>query len=70
MKPITIKELIQHLETFDQDLPVAFQVFSEQCLLDINQIKVHELCEPRPDGWVQDKRPDKNSIKYLVFPGN
>lgn len=67
---MTVNELIEHLHTFPKDLPVAYRLHSEQCLLDLEDIVVTELCEPRPDGWIQDKRPDMPSIKYLVFPGN
>lgn len=70
MKPITVRELIRHLQKFDQNLPVAYHLHSEHCLMELGEIQVDELCEPRPDGWVANWRPDKPSIQYLVFPGN
>lgn len=70
MKPSTVKDLIEYLSKFDQSLPVAYQVFSESCLLELEDIKIEELCEHRPDGWVADKRPDKPYIEYVLFPGN
>ena len=67
---MTVAELIEFLKTQPQDIPVAYQLFSEQTLLDASQIRVDEFCLPRPDGWVQYKRPDMPSQKYLIFPGN
>lgn len=65
-----VNELIDLLRTFPQDLPVAYKCFSEQCLLEPNEIIVQDLCEPRADGWIQNNRPDMPMMKYLVFPGN
>lgn len=67
---MTVNELIELLKTYPQDLLVAYEIHSEQCLLDAKDIKIKELCEPRSDGWVHDYRPDRPSIKYLVLPGN
>jgi hypothetical protein len=67
---MTVKELIAFLETQPQDIDVAYQCYSEQCLLKAGEIVVEELCEPRADGWVADKRPDTPTKSYLVFPGN
>lgn len=69
IKPMSVGELIQHLLKFDQDLPVAYSCCSEQVLMEAEQISVQEHCEPRPDGWIQNKRPDKPSVPYLLFPG-
>lgn len=67
---MTVAELIKFLKKQPQDLPVAIEMYSEQYLLDIDEIKIVELCDPRPDGWVQNKRPDMPYQKYLLFPGN
>ncbi len=67
---LTVSELIEFLKKQPQNLPVAYQRFSEQCLLEKHQIKIVELSHPRPDGWVEDPRPDKPSKKYLLLPGN
>lgn len=67
---MTVNDLINHLQTLPKDLPVAYRLFSEQCLLEIDDIKVVELCEPRSDGWIQNKRPDMPSRKYLLFSGS
>lgn len=67
---MTVSELIKFLQTQPQDLQVVYKCFSEQCLLEAQDICVDDLCLPRPDGWVQDKRPDMPTQKYLVFPGN
>ena len=67
---MTVRELIEVLKTKPLDLKVAYKRFSEQVLLEVDDIKTEELCKPRPDGWIQDKRPDMESETYLVFPGN
>lgn len=65
-----VKDLIALLQTKDQDLPVAYACYSENCMLEEDDLIEQELCEERPDGWVANKRPDKKTITYLVFPGN
>jgi len=65
-----VKDLVAFLLTQPQDIKVAFSLYSEQCLLDISKIELLEACEPRDDGWIQNKRPDKPSEIYLLFPGN
>jgi hypothetical protein len=65
-----VKELIEFLKTQPQDLQVCYSLHSEQCLMEMRQIEIIEACEPRPDGWIQDKRPDMPTQKYLSFPGN
>ena len=65
-----VSELIEFLKTQPQEIEVAYQVYSEQALLEADCIGVEELCEPRADGWIQNKRPDKPTRQYLVFPGN
>jgi hypothetical protein len=67
---MTVAELIEKLQTFPQHLPVAYRCYSEQVLLKDDELKVREFCLPRPDGWVQSKRPDMPSQPYLLFPGN
>ena len=66
----TVREVIAKLLTFDQDIPVCHKMYSEYLLLDLDELRVVELCEERDDGWVARKRPDKLFIKYLVLPGN
>ena len=65
-----VKELIEFLQTQPQELDVAYRICSEQSILDKNDIYIKECCFPRPDGWIQDKRPDMPYQKYLMFPGN
>ena len=67
---MTVAELIEFLQTQPQDLQVAYQCFSEQVLLEAKEIEIAEKCQPRPDGWIQDKRPDMPTQKYLLLPGN
>lgn len=70
VREITVGELVEFLKSKPQDIPVAIEMFSEQCLLELDDIKVEELCPPRPDGWIQNQRPDMPTQSYLVFPGN
>jgi hypothetical protein len=65
-----VSELIAYLQTQPQDMQVAYDCYSEYCLLEVNGIRILEACPPRPDGWIQIKRPDKPVCTYLVFPGN
>lgn len=65
-----VKELIEFLQTQPQELDVAYRCCSEQVILDKDDIVIEEACFPRPDGWIQDKRPDMPYQKYLMFPGN
>ena len=67
---MTVARLIAFLQTQPQDLEVAFQQYSEQRLMTLCDIETLEACEPRPDGWIQNKRPDKPTQTYLLFPGN
>lgn len=67
---MTVKELIKFLKGKPSDLLVAYQCFSEQVLMQPEEITVEELCEPRADGWIHDSRSDKPKQKYLLFPGN
>lgn len=65
-----VKELIEYLKTFNQELPVAVEKFSEQLLLEKSHLSVESLCLPRPDGWIGNARPDKPLQEYLTIEGN
>ncbi len=67
---MTVAELIKLLKKYPKDIKVGYEIFSEQCLLDETDLKIKELCHPRPDGWIQDKRPDMETEQYLILPGN
>lgn len=67
---MTVKELIAILQTKPQDILVAYRCFSEWNMLRAEEIEVKALCDPRLDGWVHDRRPDKPTQDYLTFPGN
>ena len=67
---MTVREFIDFLQQQPPDILVAYEMFSEQCLLEPEDIKIVELCLPRKDGWIQDYRPDKETRKYLLIPGN
>jgi len=65
---MTVKEFIAILQSKPQELQVVYRCFSEYCLLEAEKIDVRPLCIPRADGWVHDKRPDKQTQDYLVLP--
>ena len=67
---MTVAELIEYLKTKPQEIQVVYAKYSEQCLMEPDDIEVRDLCKPREDGWVHDSRPDKETQSYLVFPGN
>lgn len=67
---MTVRELIQHLKDQPQDLPVAYKVYSEQCLLRPDDIRIVEEGMPRDDGWIHNTRSDQPTQLYLMFPGN
>lgn len=65
-----VHELKELLSSFPDDMDIAYKLYSEHCILEVTAIKILRLGETRPDGWVHDSRPDKETIEYLVFPGN
>lgn len=67
---MTVAEFIAYLQMQPQEMQVAYHRYSEQCLLDVDDIYIADLCAPRPDGWIEDIRPDKPTQKYLLLPGN
>ena len=66
---MTVSDLIAYLQTLPQNLPVAYDCHSEHCLVEERDIRIYEACEPRPDGWIERKRPDKPVRQYLMLPG-
>jgi hypothetical protein len=70
-KPITVKELIEHLKQFREDMPVAYQIYSEITLLRLEDITVAKLHPYRPDGWIH-RYPNTavEKVEYVLFPGN
>jgi len=65
-----VYELIEFLKTKPQALEVAFRLYSEYAVIQKDAISIVTACEPRPDGWIECKRPDKPKQDYLMFPGN
>lgn len=65
-----VKELIELLQTFPQDMLVARELYSEAVVMSSEDVAFEVLCKPRADGWVENKRPDKESMTYVVFAGN
>jgi hypothetical protein len=67
---MNVRELIEFLQKHDPEMPVAFRQYSEQAELEADEIEVKKLTKPRPDGWIQNYRPDMEAQYYLLFPGN
>lgn len=71
-----VRELIEHLKQFDQDLTVLYRCCSEWDGLEAEQVRVVTLQPQRADGWVhdfqawRDKANVSDAVPYLVFPGN
>lgn len=65
-----VAELIEFLKTQPQDIPVAFEQYSDYTAMDFEFIYVRELQLARNDGYVGAARPDKSTQQWLVFPGN
>ena len=65
-----VKDLIELLKKYDPELSVVHELYSEQLLVEEDDFSVEDLCLPRPDGWVQNKRRDMPCQKYLVIEGN
>lgn len=62
-----VKDLIAKLGEFDPELDVVYPLHSEQCIADPEDVQIIIACPARPDGWVQNKRPDKPSQNYLCI---
>lgn len=67
---MTVAQLIELLQQHPPEMLVAYACYSEQVLLQPNEIKLFEGCHARPDLWVQNPRPDMPTQTYLLFPGN
>lgn len=67
---MTTSELIELLKTYPPEMLVTTEMYSEQYVATPDDFTVKRLCLPRPDGWVQNYRDDKESIEYLVIRGN
>lgn len=67
---MTVSDLIEFLKSQPQELQVAYSCYSDNVLLNTDEINIVTLCEPRPDGWIQNYRPDIPTQQYLLFPGN
>lgn len=67
---MTVAELIEFLKTQPQDAPVAYCEYSYYSAMKPEDISMMELQVARIDGYVGDRRPDKPTQQWLVFPGN
>lgn len=73
-RAVTVGDLVEHLKTFDQSMPVGYHLHSEYQLLGLWEIEVKTATDwkahGRTDGWIHEVRPDMPSINYLILPGN
>lgn len=67
---MTVAQLIELLQAHDPNALVAYHRYSEWCLMEPREVCAGAACEPRPDGWVQARRPDLPQVPYVFFPGN
>lgn len=67
---MTVAELIEFLKLVPRHLPVAYRRYSECAVLNAEDIVIEKHQPARPDGWIHDARPDRDSVDTLVFPGN
>lgn len=67
---MTVKELIEFLKQYPGDALVAYSKYSEQRLMEKDEVSLIEAGKPRPDGWVPDRRPNTGAQTYVMFPGN
>ncbi len=64
---MTVKELIEILQSKPQDLQVIYSKYSEFCILEASDIEIESHGLPRNDGWVHYRRPDKPTQEYLIL---
>lgn len=64
---MTVKDLINLLHTFPPELTVIRSKWSEAVLLEPSDVGLAKACWPRPDGWVENARPDKAKQEYLLL---
>jgi hypothetical protein len=62
-----VKDLIELLQTYPQELDVVYSLWSEYCLLEPSDIKIINACQEREDNWVARARPDKPNKQYLAI---
>lgn len=67
---VTVAQLIEHLKAFSPDLPIAYDKYSEACLMSLDEIRIEICGKARPDGWIPDLRNSTEPTQYLIFPGN
>ena len=70
---MTVRQLIETLQTYDMNLPVCYRCCSEYTLLRADELKIFKLQPARSDGWVANLwkgEPELRMVDYLVFPGN
>lgn len=64
---LKVRDVIEMLKSYDQDMPVALSLYSEYVLFSPRNVSIVRACEPRSDGWVQRRRPDLLETTYLVL---
>lgn len=75
---ITVKELIEHLKQYPEDMPVVYQCCSDWMLLQLEDIEV--VKGVKKDSWIMraydehistmSKENQKGISEFLGFPGD
>lgn len=66
----TVKELIEFLQKLPQDMPVARTVGIDECLVNLDEIKVMKLGMPKRNDEILPYLEEEPSQEYVVFPGH
>lgn len=62
-----VKDLIESLLQYPQDLIVIVPESTEYCVLEKSEVRITEARLLRKDGWVANARPDKPTQKYVTI---
>jgi hypothetical protein len=72
---MTVKELIEHLKTFPEDLPVLYAIYSDNKMLEAEDIKIAKFMEYRKNDGYYPRNSDSATgvfrrFEGVSFPGN
>lgn len=72
---MTVKELIEHLKTFDENLKIVFDQYSDYTVLEKDMIRIERLVPKREYferyyEYQYKNEPKPNTVEVLAFPGN
>jgi hypothetical protein len=71
---MTVAELIAHLQTFDPELEVLYQAYSDYQVMDTWQVVIHPAVDKgfyKMQTHPTMSQENKDKVKeYVLFPGN